>query len=100
MAGSFSKLVGVTVGGGVEAVEEDIGVGLGDEGGDGAVDRGTNELDGLVLVVAGRAGPITCCKCINRVRDVDTREGLGDDLCGNLSLRTYCTITIMYSPVW
>ena len=72
-AGSFSKLVGVAVGGGDEAVEEDIGVCLGDEGRDGVVDRGTNELDGLVLVVAGRAGPITCRKCMNRGVSEQTR---------------------------
>lgn len=60
-AGSFSMVVGVAVGGGEEMVV--MGVSLGDEGVDGAADRGTNELEGLDVVLAGRAGPITYCKC-------------------------------------
>jgi len=64
-AGSFSMVVGVAVGGGDETVV-DMTVALGDEGVD-VDDTGTNELElelgGVVL--AGWAGPITCCKYIN-----------------------------------
>ena len=61
-AGSFSMVVGVTVGGGDVTV--DMGVSLGDAGEnrEGA-DRGIKELAGLVVV--GRAGPITCREWIN-----------------------------------
>jgi hypothetical protein len=64
-AGSFSMVVGVTAGGGDETVVILTGEDLGEEMGDMLVDRGTNELEGLVLVLAGRAGPITCRMCIN-----------------------------------
>ena len=62
LAGSFSMVVGVAVGGGDDTV--DMTVALGDEGVDRA-DRGTNELELWGLVLAGWAGPITCCKCEN-----------------------------------
>jgi hypothetical protein len=58
-AGSFSMVVGVTVGGGDDTVDMLAGVALGDEGLEGGADRGTNELEGLDVVLAGRAGPIT-----------------------------------------
>ena len=58
-------VVGVTVGGGDEMVDIGVmGVSLGDERAEG-VDRGTNELEGLCVVVAGWAGPITCREWIN-----------------------------------
>src|SRR5713101_9636537 len=100
LAGSFLKLVGVTVGGGVEVVEGGIGICLGVEGGDGGVDRGINELEGLVLVVAGRAGPITCRKCINRgVSETQTRPRRMPVDSNELSTRVCGTIHYMYSPV-
>ena len=68
-AGSFSMVVGVTVGGGDVTVDMgagvDLGEDLGDEDVEGTVERGTKELEGLFVgvVLAGRAGPITCRKC-------------------------------------
>ena len=59
-------MVGVTVSGGDETVDIGVmGVSLGDERAE-VVDRGTNELEGLCVVVAGWAGPITCHEWINR----------------------------------
>ena len=55
-AGSFSMVVGVTEGGGDETVDMVLGFG---DGGLEVTDRGIKELEGLFVVVAGRAGPIT-----------------------------------------
>ena len=60
-------VVGVTSGGGDETVLDMAAAG-GDllVGVDGVVDRGMKELEGLPMVVVGRAGPITCGKYENR----------------------------------
>ena len=60
LAGSFSMVVGVTVGGGEETV--DMGVSFGEDGGDERLDTGRKELEGLEVVAIG-PGPITCSKC-------------------------------------
>jgi hypothetical protein len=70
-AESFSMMVSVVT------VGDDVAVDIGGRAadvdlGEGFVevleraDRGTKELDGLVVAVLGRAGPITCRKCMNR----------------------------------
>jgi len=61
-AGSFSMVVGVTVGRGDKTVDMRVSLGDGGEDREG-VDRGIKELAGLVVV--GRAGPITCREWIN-----------------------------------
>jgi hypothetical protein len=66
LAGSFSMVVGVTAGGGDVTEDMLTGEDLGEERGVMAPDKGTKELDGLAVVLAGRAGPITCRKCKNR----------------------------------
>ena len=65
--GSFLMVVGVTLSSGDETVL-DMAVAGGDllEDDGRAVDRGTKELEGLLVVVVGRAGPITCGKYENR----------------------------------
>ena len=64
LAGSFSMLVGVTVGGGDVTVDM-VAVSLGDKDGEGVdgverADRGIEDPEGLFNIVAGWAGPITC----------------------------------------
>jgi len=73
-AGSFSMVVGLMSGGGDVTVDMGGMVevdALGEEFAEAPVrleraDRGAAELEGLVLAVVGRAGPITCRKCMNR----------------------------------
>ena len=66
LAGSLSTVVGeggtAEAGDDAEADDMLIGDDFGEAVGETALERGTKELAGL-LVVAGRAGPITCSKC-------------------------------------